>query len=202
MNYRYLGLVALMASPIAALAQVTNLQYSEGIFSGNVTLSAPLPEDGTFSVSPTTFDFPGVGFGASYNYLCPGCGYGLGGMGEYGSASFSFTTDNGRISGWGINIDFTGTPGTNTETSLYALITPGSDSFTQQTFGFACQPPPGLPSPCQPISFSSSNLGVWTTAAPEIDPASAASGLTLLLGGLAALSGRRKLVLTANEIVL
>jgi hypothetical protein len=193
MNCKYLGLLTLMAWPIAATAQSTTLQYSEGIFSGNVTLSAPLPEDGTFSVSPIEFNFPGMG--AEYNYPCSGCGYGLGGMGEFGSASFSFTTDDGRISAWGIAINFSGTPGTNTQTSLYASITPGNDSFTQQTFGVACAPPPGQPSPCQPISVSSSTLGVWTEktiGAPEIDPTSAASALTFLFGGLAVLRGRRK----------
>jgi hypothetical protein len=40
----------------------------------------------------------------------------------------------------------------------------------------------------------SSTPGVWQAVpAPEIDPASAASGLTLLFGGLAVMRGRRKL---------
>ena len=184
MRYKFLGLVALMAWPLAATSQVTTLQYSEGIFSGNVILSAPLPVDGTTAVSPIEFNFPQLGFGASYNYLCPGCGYGLGGMAEYGSASFSFTTDDGRIIRWGVTIDFTGTPGTNTQTMLVAGLSPRNDGFLQQTFGAGCAPAPGQPSPCQPWTGASSNLGVWSTAAPEIDPTSAASGLTLLLGGL------------------
>jgi hypothetical protein len=197
MNHKILGLLALRAGPIgmmlfplAATAQVTTLQYDEGIFSGNVTLSAPLPQAGTFTVSPTEFDFLALGYGAGYNYVCPTCGYSLGGAGEDGSASFSFTTSGGRISGWSINIDFTDTPGTNTGTSLYAVISPRNDSFLQQTSGPGC-----APDGCPPESFSSDKLGVWTTstAAPEIDPASATSGLTLLLGGLAVLRGRRKL---------
>ena len=43
---------------------------------------------------------------------------------------------------------------------------------------------------------SNTTPGVWTSPAarvPEIDPALAASGLTLLLGGIAVLRGRRKL---------
>jgi hypothetical protein len=40
---------------------------------------------------------------------------------------------------------------------------------------------------------AASTVGKWTVAsAPEIDPASAASGLMLLLGGLAVLRGRRE----------
>lgn len=35
------------------------------------------------------------------------------------------------------------------------------------------------------------HVAVATTSAPEIDPASAISGLTLLLGGLAVVRGRR-----------
>jgi hypothetical protein len=47
--------------------------------------------------------------------------------------------------------------------------------------------------PCQ-VNVGNKEAGEWhvkTTQVPEIDPASAASGLTLLLGGLAALRGRR-----------
>jgi hypothetical protein len=48
--------------------------------------------------------------------------------------------------------------------------------------------------PCNlQVSGSSGTWLVTTTAAPEIDPASAATGLTLLLGGLAVLRGRRRL---------
>jgi len=56
---------------------------------------------------------------------------------------------------------------------------------------------------CQPIWFFGIDLNFWCpapsppaqgsgpTAAPEIDPASALSGLTLALGGLAVLRARR-----------
>jgi hypothetical protein len=187
--------VGLMAGPILANAQTETLDYSDGAFSGIVILSAPLPQNGNdISVSPSEFNFPAMGYGASYNYFCPGCGYALADMSEFGGASFQFTTVNGRISAWDIDIDYTGTPGTNTQTSLYATISPLGDSYTQLTFGFACTPPPGQPSPCQPITVSTSSAGVWTTASvPEIDPASTATGLTLLLGGLVLCRGRRVL---------
>jgi hypothetical protein len=45
--------------------------------------------------------------------------------------------------------------------------------------------------PCT-VTVSNSSVGVWSAAeAPEIDPASAVGGLTLLLGGVAVLRGRR-----------
>ena len=61
----------------------------------------------------------------------------------------------------------------------------------------------GTSTSCQPIWFFGVNLNFWCsaptpptqgsgpTAAPEIDPASALSGLTLALGGLAVLRARR-----------
>jgi hypothetical protein len=64
--------VVIMGAPLAASAQET-LDYSAGIFSGQVTLNGPLPENGNDTiVAPTEFNFPGIGFGASYNYLCMG----------------------------------------------------------------------------------------------------------------------------------
>jgi hypothetical protein len=192
MNSKLLALgVMIMGAPLAASAQET-LDYSAGIFSGEVTLNGPLPENGNDTiVAPTEFNFPGIGFGASYNYLCSGCGYALGGMSELGGASFSFSTVGGRISAWDIGIDYTGTPGTNTETSLYATISNTGDSYTQQTFGFACTPTPGQPNPCPPMSAGTSNVGGWTTAVPEIDKSVALGGMMLLLVGVAVLRGRR-----------
>jgi hypothetical protein len=62
----------------------------------------------------------------------------------------------------------------------------------------------GTSTSCQPIWFFGVNLNFWCSAppppgqgsggpavAPEIDPASALSGLTLALGGLAVLRARR-----------
>jgi hypothetical protein len=192
MNSKLLALgVVIMGAPLAASAQET-LDYSAGIFSGEVMLSAPLPQNSSnISVSPTEFNFPGIGFGASYNYLCLGCGYSLASMGELGGASFSFSTVDGRISAWDIGIDYTGTPGTNTETSLYATISNTGDSFIQQSFGYSCMPQPGQPNPCPPISAGSTNVGGWTTAVPEIAPSLAISGLVMLLGCVAVLRGRR-----------
>jgi hypothetical protein len=194
MNSKLLGILgtALIAAPVAANAQET-LDYSAGIFSGDVILASPLPENGSnISVSPAEFNFSQIaGLGASYNYFCPGCGYALGGMSEYGGASFTFSTVNGRISAWDINIDFTGTPGTNTETTLYATISNTGDSFIEQSSGYYCAPAPGQANPCPPNTGSSSNVGGWT-AVPEVDSSSAISGIMLLIGGATALRGRRR----------
>ena len=163
--------VVIMGAPLAASAQET-LDYSAGIFSGQVTLNGPLPENGNDTiVAPTEFNFPGIGFGASYNYLCTGCGYAL--------------------TAWDIDIDFTGTPGTNTQTSLYATISNTGDAYTQQTFGASCMPAQAQPNPCPPVSAGTSNVGGWTTAVPEIDQSVALSGMMLLLVGVTVLRSRR-----------
>jgi hypothetical protein len=79
-----------------------------------------------------------------------------------------FFPSNGVISMNSPNIDL-GVPGVP---SIFDLVHTGGDETSRA---------------------SSDQAGVWTShlAAPEIDPASVASGLTLLLGSLVVLRGRR-----------
>lgn len=126
----------------------------------------------------------------------------------FGSADFSgpggdiiLTSSNGAITG--ATVDLRNTP--FHESSSQIEIGPTGDSFA---YGYAgglggCQdlvlsgpnPVPYAGPAINPCSVSASNKtpGAWlvTTQAPEIDPASAAGGLTLLLGGLAVMRGRR-----------
>ena len=201
MNRKIIGLLtaSLMATSVAANATET-LVFSDGTFSGDVILGTPLPRNGTdISVSPIQFNFPEIGWGVSYDFICPSCGYSLGGAEEFGGATLEFSTRHGRITSWDINIDYTGTPGTASETSLYATISNHVDTYTLQQSGVACTAPPGAPNPCPPIIDTISQRGSWSaTRAPEIDPASAASGLTLLLGGLAVMRGRSKTPVNAG----
>ena len=94
-----------------------------------------------------------------------------------------FTNASGQIDAWSISIFFPsngvidinspnidlGAPG---EPTIYDLVHTGGDETSVA---------------------SSDHAGVWTShiAAPEIDPASAASGLTLLAGAFVVLRGRR-----------
>jgi hypothetical protein len=87
----------------------------------------------------------------------------------------------------------------------FATIGTSGDSFSYEyaTTSGTCenmvpQGPPGSPyyagptiNPCS-LGVSNSKAGVWTVSVPEIDPSSAAGGLTLLLGGVAVLRARRK----------
>ena len=98
------------------------------------------------------------------------------------------TTKNGQITGATIAISGSGFASFNT-----ANIGPAGDSF-YYAFG-----DPG--STCMNgsgeciLTAANKTPGTWTvatTSAPEIDPTSAASGLTLLLGTLAVLRSKRK----------
>jgi hypothetical protein len=100
---------------------------------------------------------------------------------------------NGNVVGAAISWSFTSTgPFASTETINVGGS--GGDSFLDQS---GCsRNAPGGGGLC-PTSLSNSTQGTWTVAgaaaaAPEIDPASAASALTLLVGFAAIMRGRKR----------
>jgi hypothetical protein len=108
------------------------------------------------------------------------------------------TTSHGAFTG--ATIDLSNNP---FHTSFdHVVIGPTGDSFAFifATTNGSCEsilPTHNAPytgptiNPCK-ANASNGEAGVWTvTRTPEIDPASAVSGLTLLLGGVAVLCGRR-----------
>ena len=208
MNSKILGLLAvgMMAGPISGNAQPTTYTYQGAAFTaftqditppagftsvsvpsnfgvgplnGFITLSAPLGDNlNNVTVTPTFVDIS--------SYISP-----------LFKGIFAFSTDgHGAIDGWSISLDGSiGGPGGYTLTAASSDIGGvGGDSAAMSTTCTAFF----SPSPKPPHGFgcgaSGSNMkaGVWSSAtkAPEIDPASAASGLTLLLGGIAVLRGR------------
>jgi hypothetical protein len=205
MNNKSLGFVVIMvflAAPVTTNAQVTTLDYQGSIFTnvsvsgngsfpdvptlssivGDVVLSAPLGANlNDVTLVPTAFSFNAPLLNSDL-LAFPCCG---------NTSSFAFTTNNVRaITGWNIDLSFTFV-GTNSPSGNSIVLGTSGDSYT----GFG-----STPSGCAPtggcslfIQESNTTPGVWSVAqkAPEIDPASAASGLTLLLGGLAVMRGRR-----------
>jgi hypothetical protein len=205
MNYKILGLVMIvlsLATP-ATIAQVTTLDYQGAVFTnvttsgnfvfpdvptlpfvvGDVVFSAPLAANlNDATLVPVAFNFNAPLLNNSFINGC--CG---------SIASFAFSTNNaGAITGWNVDLSFTFI-GTNSPSGNTVVLGPSGDTYT----GFGSTPSGcGPPGGCfQLIQESNTTPGGWTVAqqAPEIDPASAASGLTLLLGGMAVLRGRRKL---------
>ena len=212
MNSKILGLLAAgsMVGPITANAQSTTYTYQGaplsggidmnppagwtsisvppilpvGTLSGSVTLSAPLGDNlDDFSVTPTEITMLTGDTGLEFR----------------STVAFS-TNGKGAIDGWSMSLaGFVGGLGGWSETLTSSDIGGvGGDSATISTSCTAYFSPSSLQPP-QSFSCGSSGSnttpGVWTSPAakaPEIDPASAVSGLTLLLGGVAVLRGRQK----------
>ncbi len=102
-------------------------------------------------------------------------------------ANFSFSTNaKGAITGWDVDLIQPGYPIIQTASSpLY-----GSEDYADHTESY------------EGFQAQNHNPGVWSVtsapaAAPEIDPATATSGLSLLAGGLLVLRGRRQRPLAA-----
>jgi hypothetical protein len=187
-------LVALtVAAPIAATAQVT-YDYEGATFTnqtvvgtsaftaiaaldGDVILSAPLAQNGTTNVVPLYWGFNAANGNLSSTWASEA-------EPEVSSSSFSFTTVNGVITAWSMNMISGGGPGSNADWSVTSSAS--GDSYLYENWSFC-----GVGN-CALISEQSTTSGRWTAVyTPEIDPSSAASSLTLLLGILVVLRGRR-----------
>jgi hypothetical protein len=97
------------------------------------------------------------------------------------------TNANGQIVGWSMNFG-AGAQSASNPFYFNATSSQSGDSTNGYTGSFGC---------CSTSWTASNNTaGVWvdppvSASAPEIDPASAAAGLLLLIGGLAVARGRR-----------
>jgi hypothetical protein len=208
MNYKILGsaAVALLTGPISANARATTYSYqgapifagfdvsppagassftgppfAVGTLNGFITLSAPLADNlNNVSVSPVFVDIS-TGGGSLFR------------------GDFTFSTNaTGAIDGWSILLDGS-VPGPGGYELSATSVDRGGVGGDSATLSAACT---AFFNSGPPQSFGCASSGrnttpgVWTspaTQAPEIDPASAASGLTLLLGGVAVLRGRRRI---------
>jgi hypothetical protein len=232
MNYKILGLVALLTGP--ATAQETTLNFQGGDMTGTSTflptgLTAPAnggipdlptaPVIGTFtgsivvdgSIAAHNLNLVDFGFTFTGNNGTPFSvdaepgqfAFLSGGGVKFTSPTgeIDLTTSHGAITGASVFLSDSFSHGPSDTLSLGA----GGGSFTWEfgsTGGNCDNLKPQFEggvytgSTINPCSLQvSGSSGAWlvTTTAPEIDPASAASGLTLLLGGIAVLRGRRKL---------
>lgn len=159
---------------------------------GELVLSSPLGDSlNNVAVTPVSYSFnSSTQFGGLYlNSSNPEGGA------PGNSASFVFSTDaTGVITGWNISVVGGIFEGTNSPSWATTAIGNAGDAFTTGFSTPSCAAPPGVSIPCYSVSESNAAGGSWQSTvarAPEIDPASAAGGLTLLLGGLAVLRGRR-----------
>jgi len=197
MKGNVLRLVAALtiAAPFTATAQAT-YDYTGAAFTnqtvvgtseftaiaaldGQIILNTPLPQNGTTTNASLIY----WGFNAAGGNL--NLPYEVEAEPEVSSSSFSFTTVNGVITAWSMNMISGGGPGSYADWSVTSTNAGDSYLYTNETF---CGQ-----GDCASITEKSTVAGTWTAVAntPEIDPASAASGLTLLLGVLLVMRGRR-----------
>jgi hypothetical protein len=215
MNIKILRLLALgsmVAGPMAANGQTETLDYIGSPFTsrsidGNLTngLANAIPENAgelvlgsplgdnlnDAAVTPLSWSFDSnTQFGSVYlNSHNPAAGD----PGD--SMSFMFSTDaHGVITGWSIAVIGGIFEGTNSPSFAQITIGNAGDTFSTGFSSPSCAVPPGVPAPCYTVTESNAASGSWNSTiarAPEIDFTAAAGGLTLLLGSIAVLRGRR-----------
>lgn len=194
MNVRTLCLVACGFVPVLAGAQTETLDYTGAAFtpvsingqsgipniSGEIQLSAPLGANLTnAAVVPVSWSFNDPMLNSVIASTGPCCT----------TDSFAFTTVNGVITGWNVDVSFLNSTATSKTWSSIILSDVGGDTYTT---GYSTPTCKGNPDPCFLLK-QTTTPGSWSAAhaAPEVDPATAAGGLVLLLGGVAVLRGRK-----------
>jgi hypothetical protein len=202
MNTKILGLlaVALLVGPIVANAQADILDYQGAPLT--VVSSTPLiippgyqlysnPFISSLGTDPIS-GFIGLDTPLPVNGTTAGNGaLEIGGI-SMGVTSAEFVTTNGVLTSWSVSAsDSAGGPGGYWELDLTVTSTGDSFNGSQDVLVYNPITPYFLVPEYTAILSDNSTPGTLTTQAPEIDPASAASGLTLLLGSIVVLRGRR-----------
>jgi hypothetical protein len=175
MNYKALGFMSLLTGPMVAHAQFTTLDYQGNVMNGGDQLTGSI----TFSGSGATSNVTSFQFNVTDGTP----------LGDGPYPSIALTTANGVVTGAIVDWDKPEIGGSYIFDISFS-IGPQGDTYNN----FAAGGPAGECIPICGVMESNSTPGVWEVVrAPEIDPACTASGLTLLLGGIAVLRGRRKL---------
>jgi hypothetical protein len=203
MHGKTLGLLGFSLAASIASAGTETLNYAGSVMSvvsesgyappapfamvGSITLSTPLGANLTDAViTPSAWSF-NTPLGELTSTFAASQPYDSG-------ATFEISTVHGAITSWSIDLFGGITEGTNSPSAESAMLTTGGDSYSGYFSSPSCNAPPGVPTPCFQLSLANTQGGTWTTAtAPELDGASPAAALTLLLGGLAVLCGGRQM---------
>ncbi len=191
------GVIGVASSPISTTATFdATITYSGSVAQNNLVIDS-------YQINVTAnngqnFELQEIGQGLyPTGSQCPGAG------GQTGCLSLN--TSGNTVTGATITLDYKGAGG---HTTFFDVsIGPNGDAFSEMLWGngaYGCSNSnsqgafnyvgPASANPCT-MNVSNPTAGVWTTApvvpVPEIDPTSAASGLTLLLGSMLVLRGRR-----------
>jgi hypothetical protein len=193
MNVKILCLVACGFMPMIVGAQTETLDYMGGpltpvningnlsipYIAGEIQFSAPLGANLTnATVTPVSWSFNDPNLNSVIATTGPCCT----------TDSFTFTTVNGVVTGWDVDVSYLNSTATSKTWSSIILSSVSGDTYKT---GYSTPGCKGDPDPCYSLR-ETTTPGSWSVAAaPEIDPTSAAGGLALLLGGLAVLRGRK-----------
>jgi hypothetical protein len=154
--------------------------------SGDIVLAAALnPNELNQIVTPLSYSFADM-LSSNFEAAEP-----------YGSASFSFSTNQGQVVGWNVNLYGWSGPGSDSFASELASITSSGDTYTYTQVSSSCsiQQPDG----CFTITSSNTTPGSWVDpplSTPELHMSGSIELITLLVGLLAVLRGRRPKVAT------
>jgi len=197
LRYLLAGLLLLYIWSSPGRAQEQDWTYTGQVMSGGQTtnaatdiidaslvLAAPLnPNAANQIVTPLswTFSEPGLSSSLDTPYGGP-------------SATFEFNTVNGQITSWSVEANSNSPPSAEYVNSQVFLSNAG-DTFIGQASFVGVNP--AYCSQCYVADETSSTAGVWVdppsaAPAPEISGAGAIAGITLLVGMLLVLRGRRR----------
>jgi hypothetical protein len=197
------------SAPISTIATIdASFTYSGSLAQNNLVIESY--EVNLIANNAQSFEFQNIlqGYGTPQDSLLPSTylnGASSCAQGGGFASCLTLTTLGDTVTGATISLN-NYQPRT---TGFELTIGPNGDAYSLFVFGggsYGCLPPgvgdftgnyvgPASASPCT-VNVSNPTAGVWSVgpsrvAAPEIDPTSAASGLTLLLGGLMVLRDRR-----------
>jgi hypothetical protein len=205
--------------PLAANAQsetltYTGYQFNQASFGGNLSLAeayAPAMDSGTIVLSTPLGDNLNDVFVTPQSYVFAGGGPLSGYLnsadnpfsGQFRNvATFEFSTDaTGMLTQWDVNVTGGVFAGTNSPSSASVTLGMSGDTFSAGLSSPSCEAPPAATIPCFSISESNigspfSGAGHWSQtiapSAPEIDPGTVGSALTLLAGLVALVRARRR----------
>jgi hypothetical protein len=163
-------LLALLFLCTAAQAQQTTYVYTgqpmgSNIATGTVVLAQPLPANGTSVVTPVSYSFTG-NLGVNTQDADP--------IETYPSLVFSFTTVNGVITAWDIELSL----GTGQTTASISVTSAGDSYLLQSLSGGDCTAGHGCILP-PPIVASNTTPGTWSMPQAQVAPAMAAMKATI-----------------------
>jgi hypothetical protein len=163
----------------------TNLTGLPGLTGDIILASALNPNEANQIVTPMSYNFGDLLSSATVDTSNQGV-----------VASFDFSTVNGQITGWNVELN-SGTYGSTGLLQEIESLTPQGDSYTYSVRTSACGTP-GAVGECFTVTSVSTSAGSWVdppsggiAQAPEMDPAGFAGMGLLLLGSLAVMRGRR-----------